>query len=235
MLRPGGLAGFCEPGPNHSKHPDSQREMLQFTVIENDIVLADIREVALRVGFSELTVCLSPLHPNVVSFEDYTGFPHNIATVTKYVRVTNERVKNHPIFFLRRAGVAALDSRGTQGLRGEIELVSLPHVKLEQGETLKVQLRIKNVGTAVWLPSGSIPGSVSIGGLLLGPNQINKPFRHHLSHDPISPGQTIETTIIPIRIPTPGKFELTLDLVSEHIAWFKSLGGKELTIHLDVE
>jgi hypothetical protein len=75
---------------------------------------------------------------------------------------------------------------------------------------------------------------VSIGGLLSGPTQTT-PFRHHLSHDPTSPGQTIETTITPVRIPTPGQFELTLDLVSEHIAWFKSLGGKELTIHLDVE
>ena len=61
-----------------------------------------------------------------------------------------------------------------------------------------------------------------------------KPFRHHLSQHPVSPGQIIETTIIPIQTPSPGKFELTIDLVSEYIAWFKSLGGKELTIYLDV-
>lgn len=42
VLRPGGIAGFSEPGPNHSKAAHSQFEMKNFTVVENDVVMADI-------------------------------------------------------------------------------------------------------------------------------------------------------------------------------------------------
>ena len=40
VLKPGGIAGFSKPGRFHSQTPQSQEEMLQFSVLENDINLA---------------------------------------------------------------------------------------------------------------------------------------------------------------------------------------------------
>src|SRR5258706_8323224 len=36
LLRPGGIVGFHEPGPGHSRSPGSQYEMRKYAVIEND-------------------------------------------------------------------------------------------------------------------------------------------------------------------------------------------------------
>jgi len=38
VLRPGGVAGFSEPGPNHSLDPQSQHEMRRYGVPERDLV-----------------------------------------------------------------------------------------------------------------------------------------------------------------------------------------------------
>ena len=37
VLRDDGIAVFVEPGPDHSKGPNSQEEMRRYQVIENDI------------------------------------------------------------------------------------------------------------------------------------------------------------------------------------------------------
>ena len=42
VLRPGGLAGFSEPGPSHSKDAQSQHEMRRYGVPERDLVLEDV-------------------------------------------------------------------------------------------------------------------------------------------------------------------------------------------------
>ena len=53
VLRPGGIAGFSEPGPDHSKAPHSQFEMQHYVAVENDVVMRDIWAWAQRAGFTE--------------------------------------------------------------------------------------------------------------------------------------------------------------------------------------
>ena len=52
VLRPGGIAGFSEPGDGHSRSVQAQYEMRNYTVVENDIVIEDIERWALDAGFS---------------------------------------------------------------------------------------------------------------------------------------------------------------------------------------
>jgi SAM-dependent methyltransferase len=59
VLRPGGIAGFAEPGPNHSRGQQSQFEMRHFRTVENDIVVQDIWEAARRAGFTDLRLAFS--------------------------------------------------------------------------------------------------------------------------------------------------------------------------------
>src|SRR2546427_12858433 len=61
VLKPGGIAGFCEPGPNHSKTAQSQFEMRNYTIVENDILMGDIWAWAKAAGSTSLyaTVCNS--------------------------------------------------------------------------------------------------------------------------------------------------------------------------------
>jgi glycosyltransferase involved in cell wall biosynthesis/SAM-dependent methyltransferase len=53
ILKPGGIAGFSEPGPDHSKTPQAQYEMRTNRVIENDIDVREILTIAKEAGFTE--------------------------------------------------------------------------------------------------------------------------------------------------------------------------------------
>jgi 2-polyprenyl-3-methyl-5-hydroxy-6-metoxy-1,4-benzoquinol methylase len=56
VLRPGGLAGFSEPGPNHSKDAQSQHEMRRYGVPERDLVLEEVWAWGRQAGFDDLKV-----------------------------------------------------------------------------------------------------------------------------------------------------------------------------------
>jgi SAM-dependent methyltransferase len=58
VLRPGGIAGFSEPGPNHSKAATSQYEMKNYTAFESDVVMKDIWQWARAAGFSSLELAV---------------------------------------------------------------------------------------------------------------------------------------------------------------------------------
>ncbi len=58
VLRPGGLAVFHEPGPEHSRTADAQYEMRTFEVIENDIDVHRIWAAAQDAGFTGLRMAL---------------------------------------------------------------------------------------------------------------------------------------------------------------------------------
>jgi SAM-dependent methyltransferase len=51
VLRPGGIAGFSEPGPHHSKGSRSQYEMKNYTALERDVVMKDVWHGRGRLAF----------------------------------------------------------------------------------------------------------------------------------------------------------------------------------------
>lgn len=232
VLKPGGVVGMCEPGPNHSKHPDLQREMALHKVVENDIVLDDIMALGLEAGFIGMRVCLSPLLPHIVDLDDYRRFPARSDLTKAFLEVTDFRVKNYPIFFMQKAGVRALDSRSVSGLSARLELRSPAHVVCRAGETLSVQLAAANTGSAVWLPSSPKPGAVSIGYMISGPNGVAM-HRMHLSNLPVAPGERVEASLT-LPVMNAGRYEVEIDLVSEYVAWLKTLGSNALNLTIDV-
>ena len=71
ILKPGGIAVFHEPGPEHSGTPDAQYEMRNFSVIENDIDIHGIWHKAQAVGFTDIRVAVPALQSPVVRLSDY--------------------------------------------------------------------------------------------------------------------------------------------------------------------
>ena len=69
VLKNGGLAGFSEPGRQHSQSPVSQYEMLHYGVIENDIKLEDVKRLTDEAGFSQMLVAAES------GFETWLDFP----------------------------------------------------------------------------------------------------------------------------------------------------------------
>lgn len=234
VLTPGGVAGFCEPGPKHSQNADSQREMSLHKVIENDIVLKDIFQTAQSLGFDDLKICLSPLHPVMVSYSEYSAFPTNADVANRFLDITDRRVKNYPIFFLKMSGTAPLDSRSINGLGAKLELAERPVTAVESEKPFDIRLKVANVGQATWLRSGISPGAVNIGMVATTSDGRSYQFRSHLSDAPVEPGTQV-TEIAHFPGLKPGTYDIELDLVSEHIAWFKTIGSRELHVKLEVK
>ncbi len=233
VLTPGGVAGFCEPGPRHSQNPESQREMTLHKVIENDIVLEDIFATAQSLGFDDLKICLSPLHPLFVSHSEYAAFPADPDVANRYLGVTDWRIKNYPIFFLKMSGTAPLDSRSISELRAELELPTPTVIACDSEMPFDVRVKVRNVGQATWLRSGSFPGAVNLGMVAVNRDGSSYQFRSHLSDVPVEPGTEL-TAIAHFGGLVPGEYDLEIDLVSEHIAWFKNVGNRELHVRADV-
>ncbi len=71
VLKPGGIAVFHEPGPEHSGTADAQHEMAHYAVIENDIDVHAIWHAAQACGFSDIRMALPALQSPVVRLSDY--------------------------------------------------------------------------------------------------------------------------------------------------------------------
>jgi SAM-dependent methyltransferase len=56
VLKPDGMVAMSEPGRHHSRTEESQFEMKTFQVIENDVVLEDLWDMARGLGFADIRI-----------------------------------------------------------------------------------------------------------------------------------------------------------------------------------
>jgi len=71
VLRPGGIAGFSEPGPYHSSDAQSQHEMRRYGVPEFDLVLEDVWRRASAAGFDRVSVGVFTPAPQWVPLDSF--------------------------------------------------------------------------------------------------------------------------------------------------------------------
>jgi ubiquinone/menaquinone biosynthesis C-methylase UbiE len=224
VLAPGGIAGFAEPGEHHSQAPASQAEMLNYDVLELDIVIGDIWEAARHLGFSDIRFRLYSYPTVDMSFEERKALVRGRipAHVTGHIV---ESMSQWSIFFLHK-GKLVLDSRGTVGLRGEVHLLS-KRMTVNSGQPFEIKVRCVNTGEAVWLGPDAYKniGSVKLGPHLYDANMRLIEFelrRHNLRR--ILPGERLEASVLIDPLPS-GNYILTVDLVAEFVAWFEVLGA----------
>jgi hypothetical protein len=180
VLRQGGIVGFSEPGPNHSKTGQSQYEMRANRVIENDVNLREIWSAAQEAGFTNIKVSVFNVEPVLLSldeFEDYLSSEH----AENYVAPVREQMRERRLFFLYKGDAMGaldsrrlrstrsnfikpqiseithrLDSRRRAGLRAELR-VSATLTQVRAGDRIHLNVSAKNTGRAVWLPTPEIP------------------------------------------------------------------------------
>jgi ubiquinone/menaquinone biosynthesis C-methylase UbiE len=229
ILKPGGIVGFCEPGPNHSKSPSSQLEMKLHTVIECDIVIEDIWANAQDIGFGGIKLMITPLMGWLVDYQAYSDFPNNPKVLSDFVGATNFRAKNFPIFFLYKPGSGKLTSETNDGLSHAIKLV-VPQDGLTIGRSAPpLRLHVANTGKASWLPSGAKRGSVTVGIIATDSKGRSKQLRSHLSDNAVDPGTKLELDVFVNDLPA-GDYILEIDLVSEFVCWFHEVGAETIKV-----
>jgi SAM-dependent methyltransferase len=236
ILRPGGVAGFAEPGPHHSKTPRSQFEMRTYGVVEADIDIDWIHRAALDAGFSAMKMAALNMPRFHVSVEQYHDLLDGGPTAVRWMETTRDFMRDVHIFFLFRPGEVSVDSRHGEALACaiEAELVEPAHA----GEPIPLRARIRNIGRALWLPSGLQPGAVNVGchlydakGNLLRLDYQWADLTSEKRH--VAPGETVTVTIALPPLDR-GQYQVEVDCVASLVGWFAQFGSKPARVMVDV-
>jgi SAM-dependent methyltransferase len=234
VLRPGGIAGFSEPGPNHSKAARSQYEMKNYTAFENDVVMADIWRWAQAAGFSGIELAIFSTESHRVSLQEFEDVLAGGTALDAYGKKLRAFLTGHQTFFLRKAGPARKDSRERDGLKGEIT-VRLERSDVREGEPIRGRATVQNVGTAMWLPGATPTGGVNLGVHLRSRDgrPLKVDFARLVLANETPPGGT-ERIDFALEPPPGGDYLLEFDLVSEGVAWFEINGSATATVIMTV-
>jgi 2-polyprenyl-3-methyl-5-hydroxy-6-metoxy-1,4-benzoquinol methylase len=238
VLKQGGIVGFSEPGPEHSKSSQSQYEMRTNRVIENDINVQEIWSEARAAGFTEIKVALFNPNPFLLPLKDFEAYLNGQDAGERYLAETRVQMQHRRLFFLFKGQASApADSRQREGLMGELQ-VEAASTRVRAGEKLRLKAVVRNSGRVIWLPTTARIGAVHFGihlfddkGVLIDLDY----FRHNLTSPEgrkIMPGETIELEA-EVPMPPVGKYILQCDLVSEAVCWFEHNGSP--TVRLAVE
>jgi len=234
VLRPGGIAGFSEPGAGHSRTAQAQYEMRNYTVIENDIVIEDIERWALDSGFGCLELAVVDPRSYRVDWREYTELIAGGVAAERYVDTIREAAASRRLFFLRKPGETPADSRQRRGLAGSVK-VALDATQVSRGGTFSGEASVANTGANIWLPSNAPLGPVFLGIHLFAPDGqlINRDFgRIWLPHG-LRPEESA-TFRFTFDAPPAGEYRLGFDLVSEHVCWFEMNGADVVSVDVSV-
>ena len=234
VLRPGGVAAFAEPGPRHSRQPQSQYEMRHYGVIENDVVIEDVWTWAQAAGFDELRLCLLDSAPRWVDLPTFRDVLAGREAPEAFAEPTRAAIADRRMFWLRRAGAEVPDSRAADGLVADLAVTDLRIESAGGSSVVSGTCRAHNPGPRAWLPSDAEFGPVRLGiRLQLADQTVLDLTRVHLPGHGVAPGETVE---FPVRVVVPAQpvriEAVEFDLVSEFVCWFGVNGSRVVRVPL---
>lgn len=228
VLKDGGRVALVEPGPHHSRTAQSQQEMANFKVIENDVCMDEVAAHARACGLGEPQMLVQwqrPLHLGLAEFNAWArkGVPK--VQALKLARQLARQLTDAQYFYLPK-GKPVLDSRQATSLGGEIRLLALQPATLAGFPAFKVTLAARNTGQGAWLTATDEPGQVKLGCQLYAADGtlVNLDYaRLPLEGEPVPVGEERTVSAV-MRLPSLPSYQLKFDLVAEQVAWFAGLG-----------
>jgi ubiquinone/menaquinone biosynthesis C-methylase UbiE len=235
VLKRGGIIGFSEPGRFHSQSPQSQYEMRNFNVLENDIFIADIFALAQKYGFTDIR--LKVFGDIEVSLNQYKLLTNRITS--RLLNIISPKsvstLLNKTIFFLYK-GEYVPDSRSHFGLASTI-LLEKEVFFVRVGEDLEILVNVSNTGSAKWL----IENINDIGVVRIGTHLYDETNRllelDHSRHDIpfVTESKAAFAQTITLKFDEPGTYKVAIDLVSENVCWFENVGSEPKFVRVHVE
>ena len=224
VLTVDGRAVFCEPGDQHSLAPESQYQMRTFGVIENDIVIDDVWQMARTIGFKDIKLSAFSLQPTLLSLAELASL-QSLETATGVLKRAYDEVYK-PLYTGARLFVLYKD-RETPDSRSRDGLAGVVAAQVEdEGDDYRIFGTITNTGSTTWRASGGELGAVNLGFVLRhrdGTWDWNIGRAAFLDTALSSGGvRKFETRLSKNRI---GDAELHADLVAEFVTWFSQLSG----------
>ena len=238
VLRDGGVAGFSEPGPEHSRAPQSQYEMRTFGVVENDVRIEEIWDSARAAGFTDLRLALFSVPGMLVSWPEYIGFLAQGEASLRFGALSRRFMAERRTFFLYKGTPPPSAAEYRAGLRAVLAVTPAKR-RVRAGEEATFRVTATNAGSAVWQPHGAGLGGVSLGAHLYDENgAILRHSYHWESLTPgagsaIAPGESVVRDAI-VPAPAPGRYLLEFDLVAADVVWFGLNGSATPRVALEV-
>ncbi len=234
VLRPGGTAAFSEPGPRHSRLAQSQYEMRNYGVIENDIVMRDVAAWAKQAGFDDVRLAVFDADTYWCSPTEFESIWGSADSPPGYLPHLRACLDNRRLFILKKRGSVSPDSRDRTQLGGNLELIELSVDRNAQPDHVIISgsCRAVNTGTARWLPSDAEVGPVRLGARWKKDGGAAEDLaRFPIPGEGVAAGEAREVSFrlaVPVTVAETAKVEI--DLVSEGIAWFAINGSQPLRI-----
>jgi SAM-dependent methyltransferase len=234
VLRPGGVAGFSEPGRHHSKGSRSQYEMKNYTALESDVVMEDVWRWAEAAGFSTLELAVFSNESYRVPLDEFEDVLRGGRALARYADRVRVFLRGHQTFFLTKGGGGPSDSRERTGLKGEIA-VRLLRANIRADEWIQGDATVQNVGSVAWLPGETPLGGVNVGVHLRGRDgaPLAVDFARVRLVGRTAPGEE-QRVSFELTSPPPGDYLLEFDLVSEGVGWFEMNGSATATVAVTV-
>lgn len=241
VLKPAGIAGFSEPGPTHSRGAQSQAEMRNHRVIENDIVVEDIWERARKAGFVDMRLALFTARAPMVGLEEFSRFSEgeNDQVLRHVAAELRAYLPGRRLFFLLKEGTPEIaDSRRREGLAATLG-VQLTAAAFPAA--LRAKVKVHNAGTSTWLGKSARIGAVHVGVHLYDVHGTLITHGYHIHYglagiDPERPILSGEVREFEFDLPAPtsGDYVLEFDLVSSGVCWFAHCGSTPVRISWSV-
>lgn len=234
VLKDGGVAGFSEPGLFHSQSAQSQYEMRNYKVLENDIRLDEIKQQAEAIGFRELRIKLVHPHSQDLTYNDYVKLTRWRLLPLKVWHGITVTMRQMTTFFFTK-GTFRHDSRRHVELSHKIEVLDF-NATGRIDEPLYITVQLTNTGKSKWLHKnvGDI-GVVKVGVHLYDASGklLNLDFARATLSEDVASGHSLVTQV-PVVFTQAGSYQLAIDLVSEHVCWFENLGSQPRTVMVQV-
>jgi ubiquinone/menaquinone biosynthesis C-methylase UbiE len=152
VLKTGGVAGFSEPGPEHSKTEQSQYEMRTNRVIENDIDVREIWQTAQRSGFTDIKLAVFNSDPLKLSLDQFEAFVAGDSRQEWLSDVRQQMQQRRMFFLFKGESDQTSDSRRRAALRAELRVIAASP-RIATGQAVHLKVSAKNTGSATWLPT----------------------------------------------------------------------------------
>jgi SAM-dependent methyltransferase len=239
VLRADGVAGFSEPGPEHSRSPQSQYEMHTFGVVENDVDLDAIWALAREAGFADLALAAYSVPGLLLSWDEYRELLAGGATAERFAELTRQFLGERRTFFLYKGARPESSAAYRAGLLAAVS-VEPRAAAAPAGATVALAVTAVNSGASTWRPHGAGVGGVSVGVHLYDAHGAILRHSYHWEPltpgdgSPVAPGGTV-TREINVPVPPPGRYLLEVDLVAADVAWFGLNGSATPRVALTVD
>jgi SAM-dependent methyltransferase len=238
VLRPGGVAGFSEPGPDHSRSPQSQYEMRTFGVVENDVRVEEIRDHALAAGFTDMRLAAFALPGLLLSLPEYVELLANGEPAARFAAASRQFMAERRTFFLYKGAPPQSAAEYRAGLRAGL-LVEPGSVTVRAGELVALRVTAINRGASTWRPHSAGAGGVWLGAHLYDERGVI--VRHSCHWEPladgdgraVAPGESV-VRAAHVPAPPPGRWQLEIDLVAADVLWFGLNGSDTPRVALEV-